>query len=115
MDYSEDLDKGIQRYKQVMQLYNCADKGERLGKLPLLSAMELEQLQQLFHPRWDGNVNSKSMRDALVRKGLIDRWNGWNFISQLGIAVLDTLGLLEEEWESKVHEHCNPDPPDGTV
>lgn len=82
--------------------------GERLALMPLLSANEIEQLQQLFHPTWDGNVISKCMRDSLWDRSLIDRWNGWNFTNQYGMCVLDTLGLLDEDWHSKLHKNCGP-------
>lgn len=95
----------VERLDLLDKLYSIT-KDERLGLIPALSAMELEQLQSLFHPRWDGNIISKSIRDELVAKGLVDRWNGMNFISKLGMVVLDTLGMVDEDWEAKLHRNC---------
>jgi len=79
------------------ELYN-SDQDGRLGLVPLLSSMEMEQLQQLQVPTWDGNVISKSVRDSLWDKGLIDRWNGYQFLTIYGFAVIETLGLLKKEF-----------------
>lgn len=80
---------------KLEKLYN-ADHDEQLGLIPLLNRTELEQLQQLQKPVWDGYVISKYNRDLLWDKGLIDRWNGWQIVSIYGLAVLDTLGLIKE-------------------
>lgn len=78
--------------KRFTALYH-ANRDERLAMVPLLDSMELEQLQQLAAPVWDGDVISKSTRDKLWDRGLIDRWNGWQFVTIYGFAVLETLGL----------------------
>lgn len=93
------------RHDLLEKLYGIP-KSDRVAFLPTLSPMEIEQLKQLFYPRWDGHVNSKMLRDLLNEKGMIDRWNGWNFISQLGICFLDAMGELDEDWERKVHRNC---------
>jgi hypothetical protein len=67
---------------------------DRILLLPNLSSVELEQLTQLISPTYDGNVISKSVRSDLCDKGLVARWNGLNFITQAGVCVLDTLGVL---------------------
>ena len=56
---------------------------------------ELEQLEQLKTVTWDGNLISKTARDALVKKGLAVRENGWQVITPLGIQKLLELGLLK--------------------
>lgn len=84
----------------LKKLYDVS-RDERLGLIPLLSANELEQLEQLFRPCWDGNVIGKSLRDSLFNKGLIDRWNGWNFVNRYGFAVLETLGKVEDLSKAK--------------
>jgi len=71
-----------------------ATEADRIGMLPNLSSTEIEQLTQLICPTWDGNLISKSVRSELHQKGLIRRWNGLNFITQAGVCVLDTLGIL---------------------
>jgi hypothetical protein len=82
--------------KKCSALYS-ADFDGRLGMIPLLNSMELEQLTQLQKPVWDGHVISKSIRDQLWDKGLIDRWNGWQIVTIYGFAVLEVMGLIREK------------------
>jgi hypothetical protein len=42
-------------------------------------------------PVWDGNLCSKSGRSDLCHRGWAFAYNGWNFISNEGIAVADAL------------------------
>jgi hypothetical protein len=70
------------------------DSVDRISMLPSLTSSQLEQLTQLVSPTYDGNVISKSLRSDLVIMGLAARWNGLNFITQAGMCVLDTLGIL---------------------
>lgn len=70
------------------------DSVDRISMLPVLTSSQLEQLTQLVSPTYDGNVISKSLRSDLVIIGLAARWNGLNFITQAGMCVLDTLGIL---------------------
>jgi len=46
-----------------------------------------EVLMQLFveGPTWDGNLISKSDRDELVDADLVERWQGWNFLTLDGV------------------------------
>jgi len=67
---------------------------DRITMLPHLSGSQIEQLTQLISPTYDGNVISKSLRSELVDMKLAARWNGLNFITQAGVCVLDTLGIL---------------------
>ena len=62
-----------------------------------------EVLMQLFveGPTWDGNLVSKSQRDALVDQGFADRWNGWNFLTQEGIEAAVAGGLAARHWFDK--------------
>ena len=82
----------------VVRIYDSwttdATDADRVGMLPRLTPSQLEQLTQLICPTYDGNVISKSIRSELVSMELADRWNGLNFITQAGICVLDTLGIL---------------------
>lgn len=71
-----------------------ATGADRIGMLPRLTPSQLEQLTQLICPTYDGNVMSKSIRSELVDLKLADRWNGLTFITQAGVCVLDTLGIL---------------------
>src|SRR5574337_177098 len=72
-------------------------RDRRLAQCPLLTPAELEVLRQCRMTIWDGYVCSKSARDNLVDKGLVTRWNGWQVITQEGMAVLDTLGEMRDE------------------
>jgi hypothetical protein len=49
----------------------------------------------LSGPIWDGNLISKSDRDALVEAGYVDRVMGYNFLTTAGVALCITLGLLK--------------------
>lgn len=89
-------DRRLKIEEHFERLYE-ADRDERLGLIPMLDSMQLEQLQQLQKPVWDGNVISKYTRDQLWDMGLIDRWNGWQFVTIYGFAVLETLGLIKEK------------------
>src|SRR5215469_8303885 len=71
-----------------------ASDADRIGMLPHLSSVQIEQLTQLICPTYDGNVISKSVRSELCHMNLAARWNGLNFITQAGVCVLDTLGIL---------------------
>lgn len=48
----------------------------------------LESLMQLTQLTSDGDLISKTERDELVKKGLAIRSDGFNIITQEGIAVL---------------------------
>lgn len=60
-------------------------------------AGERDVLRQLaaVH-RWDGNISSKSGRDSLCNKGLVERWNGYNFLTRDGFAVVDAIWGLRK-------------------
>jgi hypothetical protein len=81
-------------------LDECRDR--RLRECPVLSPPELEVLRQCRMTIWDGNVVSKHARNLLNQKGLIVRWNGWQVITQEGMAVLDTLGEMRDDRWPKV-------------
>lgn len=54
----------------------------------------LEQLWQLRVVTWDGDVISKSYRDELVKVELVQRCEGWNWLTKKGVEYLINLGLL---------------------
>jgi hypothetical protein len=61
-----------------------------------IETCELRQLHQLMqHPVWDGDLIDKSARDHLEKAGLINRLNGWNFLSLEGIRTLLNMGYLK--------------------
>ena len=84
------------------------DDVDRISILPALSGQQLEQLKQLFCPRQDGDVLSKSLRSELVDLGLAARWNGWNFLTQAGYCVLDTLKMLPHDTPMMVKARFAP-------
>lgn len=55
---------------------------------------EIEQLQQLTHLTFDGDLIGKSTRDDLVKRGLAYRYNGWNLITKEGIQHLEKGGFI---------------------
>lgn len=60
-----------------------------------------EVLMQLFveGPTWDGNLISKSDRDELDSLGLIDRFDGWQWLNGNGIqAALDMGKRIAKDW-----------------
>lgn len=79
----------------MLNIYN-KDIDERLESLPCCDEVEVEQLRQLARATWDGNLIGKSTRDRLVSKGLVERFNGWNVVTKLGLCMLDTLGELKK-------------------
>jgi hypothetical protein len=79
-------------------------RDRRLCEMPVLSPAEHEVLQQCRMTVWDGNVVSKRARDELFHKGLITRWNGWQVITQEGMAILSTLGEMSDDRWPRQHE-----------
>ena len=69
----------------------------RLLHMPVLSVVELEALKQLAAATWDGNLISKSARSSLWKRGLVVAFEGWQVISLEGLAVLEILGLLNDQ------------------
>lgn len=62
-----------------------------------------EVLMQLFvdGPTWDGNLISKSDRDELVQAGFVDRDNGWNFLSLVGVREAVRLSKDAKNWADR--------------
>ena len=52
-----------------------------------LSGGQIDVLHCLFFkgPTWDGDLPSKSARDDFVQHGIIQRWEGWNFLTPYGV------------------------------
>jgi len=58
---------------------------------------EIDQLLQFCRgPVWDGNVIGKTQRDRLIEHGLVERVNGWSFLTKEGVMLCVTLQLLNE-------------------
>ena len=73
------------------------EPANRAAVVAFPDAAERDVLRQLaVKQRWDGNLNSKSGRDSLVEKGLVARWNGYNFLTRDGFAVVDALWGLHK-------------------
>lgn len=70
-----------------------------------LAPDEKECMRQLFlhGPTWDGDIVSKAGRAGLVKRGYVERENGWSQLSPAGfaLAVRSGLGEAKERWENK--------------
>lgn len=95
MDSTGPTKKWYEFDPEVESVDECRDR--RLRQCPVLSGAELEVLRQCRKTIWDGYIASKVSRDSLVYKGLVTRWNGWQVITQEGMAVLDTLGEMRDD------------------
>jgi hypothetical protein len=69
---------------------------ERMNQLPNLTHTQVECLEQLVTPVWDGNLISKHTRLQLCEMGLAARWDGLNFLTQDGYCVLTELGFIRD-------------------
>jgi hypothetical protein len=79
----------------VEKLYN-AEPEARAAIVAIPDASARTVLKQLAQkPLWDGDLSSKHGRDVLVELGYASRWNGVNFLTQDGFAVLDSLWGLK--------------------
>ena len=74
-----------------------AYEARRKVHCPRLTATQLECLWQLRLTVWDGYLISKTGRDELVDLGLVERLQGWQFITREGMAVLDVYRLLGDD------------------
>jgi hypothetical protein len=52
------------------------------------------QLRQLVSPVWNENLLNEESRDFLMKGGLVDRVDGWNFLTLEGVKYCVTLGIL---------------------
>ena len=68
-----------------------------------LKPQEIEVMRQLFFhgPTWDGNIISKSSRDALFDLKLATRVEGWSWLTADGVrmALANRLDREKEKWE----------------
>lgn len=56
----------------------------------------LEQLLQIFKGSvWDGDLISKSHRDELIKRGMVDKARGMSFITGHGIDALYNIGVIK--------------------
>jgi hypothetical protein len=71
-----------------------SDLPKSLQKKPL-SGAEHDTLWCMFKngPTWDGNLPSKSGRDALVEAGFAERFDGWNWLTFEGVTLALDQGL----------------------
>lgn len=85
---------------EAESLEDC--QARRLMQMPVLDGAEMEVLRQCHRMIWDGYLASKTARNSLLRKGLITKWEGYQVITQAGMALLHTLGELEgDRYEGK--------------
>lgn len=59
-----------------------------------------EVMGQLFltGPQWDGNISSKTGRDFLYEHGLIDRANGWQWLTLSGVEMASDFKSIPDTW-----------------
>jgi hypothetical protein len=69
---------------------------EKAALLPQLTPAQLEALEQLVTPVWDGYLISKQARSELCDMRLASRYDGLNFLTQDGYCVLSVLGHLRD-------------------
>ncbi len=60
-------------------------------------AKATEQLKVLFKNgvTWDGDLINKAARDELYKLELVDKCEGWNFITKLGVRYLVSIGFAK--------------------
>jgi len=74
-----------------------AEPENRAAIVAFPDAGERDVLRQLAAtPRWDGNISSKAARGTLQDKGLVERWNGYNFLTKDGFAAVDAIWGLRK-------------------
>jgi len=63
-----------------------------------LSSAAVEVLGQLFvsGPTWDGNIASKAGRGELFQAGLVDRYEGFTFLTRDGL-------VAAVDWNARDH------------
>jgi hypothetical protein len=83
-------------YEKMYNMPDEATEAEKIAALPRLTHTQLECLEQLISPVWDGNLISKQGRSDLVAMGLVERCDGLNFATQDGYTVLKYLGQLAD-------------------
>lgn len=52
-------------------------------------------------PTWDGDLPSKTGRDALVERGMAERWNGWQWLTLSGVRFAVEVMMLDREKEKR--------------
>jgi len=59
-----------------------------------------EVMGQLFlnGPHWDGYIVSKQGRDFLYEHGLIERANGWQWLTQAGVEMASDYKSIPKTW-----------------
>lgn len=74
----------------------------------LLSGAAIDTLYSLFlhGPTWDGNVPSKLGRDELVELKLVERGEGYQWLTRAGVslAILNKLDRKKDIRERKIRE-----------
>lgn len=81
-----------------------------------LSSADRDSLRCLFYngPTWDGDVPSKSGRTQLMRLGLAERGDGYNWLSRKGVLHCISLGMDREKdrWQRERRQAmAAPKPP----
>jgi hypothetical protein len=92
---SLEKEKPMNQAPLIEKLY-AAEPEQRVAIIAIHSADARDVIRQLAaRPRWDGDLNSKYGRDQLVDLGWAARWNGVNFLTATGFAVVDAIWGLQ--------------------
>jgi hypothetical protein len=95
------IDETVAILEENLALYHKVnpDWYRRLYSKPLvtpslLTESEIHQLVQLIVVTWDGNLISKDARNKLIDRGYVQRLEGWNWLTELGVKALVDSGFL---------------------
>ena len=61
------------------------------------AAREVHEKLFLFGPTLDGDLPSKNGRGELCQLGFCETWNGWNFLTSVGVEYAVNSLLLESK------------------
>ena len=87
----------MQTGKSLGEILLDARPEDRAAIVAFHDSGERDVLRQLAkRALYDGDLCSKSSRDALVAKRLVGRFQGLNFLTEDGYAVVDALWGLEK-------------------
>lgn len=94
-------------FEEISGEIGCLSPGEGQPERKVIMELKVStRLEQLLHfrlgPIWDGDLVSKLARDILFENGLIDRAEGFQFLTGKGVELLVQLGYLNESTMSKL-------------
>lgn len=93
----------FEAYNKALAASTVADKNTRVITDKECTNEVMMQLF-VFGPTWDGNLVSKSERDTLMEAGLIERYEGWQWLNEKGLKVAlaaDVKHWTDQRWHIK--------------